>query len=129
MVSSVGSVFYQRFVPHGTEAFPWTDAQKADVAKLAQAVLAARAKHTDSILADLYDVNSHRKVEKIPWKEFPLKNGKGVHPDHGKQKQPGNILQRRTSPGYCCLVTPGRRHRFRLRHPPVFLCRECRVMR
>jgi len=66
--------------------FPWpntTNEQKADIEKLAQTVLDARAKFPDSSLADLYDpltmppvlLNAHRELDRAVMKlyGFPVK--------------------------------------------------------
>ena len=69
--------------------FPWhsaTDAQKAEIEKLAQAILDARAEYPDSTLADMYGetsmlfhtslLNAHRKLDRAVMKlyGFPVKD-------------------------------------------------------
>jgi hypothetical protein len=69
--------------------FPWpdaTDAQKAEIEKLAQGVLEARAEYPDSTLADMYGetsmlfhtalLNAHRELDRAVMKlyGFPVKD-------------------------------------------------------
>jgi len=69
--------------------FPWptgTDAQKAEIEKLAQAILSARAEYPDSTLADMYGetsmlyhtslLNAHRELDRAVMKlyGFPVKD-------------------------------------------------------
>jgi len=69
--------------------FPWadaTDAQKAEIEKLAQRVLDARAEYPESTLADMYGetsmlfhtslLNAHRELDKAVMKlyGFPVKD-------------------------------------------------------